>query len=247
MSLRSPDTLMEFSKGKRIDQHDYFTDRLWKSRKTLFLFHSAANYNFLVASFLLLSLFSLEWIHHIEIQTGTGIALLLLGAAIVLFFFYVSIRQIVHERSDLTEELHSMKVEARKKLKRMNEYKALYLQRIKILLSGLLGLTVIAVVLYFSHNLLGFHEEGHLVHGLIILAVILLAVSGGLIHFYMNKKAIAEHVKQYKRMIIIFTNARDHFHALGDKGIVELGREALAENGDWVLLHRERPLEVPRH
>jgi len=25
----------------------------------------------------------------------------------------------------------------------------------------------------------------------------------------------------------------------------ELGKEALVENGDWVLLHRERPLEVP--
>jgi hypothetical protein len=25
----------------------------------------------------------------------------------------------------------------------------------------------------------------------------------------------------------------------------ELGQEALEENGDWVLLHRERPLEVP--
>lgn len=25
----------------------------------------------------------------------------------------------------------------------------------------------------------------------------------------------------------------------------ELGEAALAENGDWVLLHRERPLEVP--
>ena len=25
----------------------------------------------------------------------------------------------------------------------------------------------------------------------------------------------------------------------------ELGQEALEENGDWVLLHREPPLEVP--
>jgi len=26
---------------------------------------------------------------------------------------------------------------------------------------------------------------------------------------------------------------------------LDLGTEALEENGDWVLLHRERPLEVP--
>jgi hypothetical protein len=27
--------------------------------------------------------------------------------------------------------------------------------------------------------------------------------------------------------------------------LTKLGKEALAENGDWVLLHRERPLELP--
>jgi len=27
--------------------------------------------------------------------------------------------------------------------------------------------------------------------------------------------------------------------------ILELGQQALGENGDWVLLHRERPLEMP--
>ena len=28
--------------------------------------------------------------------------------------------------------------------------------------------------------------------------------------------------------------------------IFELGAEALGESGDWMLLHRERPLEVPK-
>ena len=28
--------------------------------------------------------------------------------------------------------------------------------------------------------------------------------------------------------------------------LIELGKEALGENGDWMLLHRERPLEVPK-
>jgi hypothetical protein len=27
--------------------------------------------------------------------------------------------------------------------------------------------------------------------------------------------------------------------------VVELGKEALAEHADWVLLHRERPVELP--
>jgi hypothetical protein len=29
------------------------------------------------------------------------------------------------------------------------------------------------------------------------------------------------------------------------KCLKKLGREALEENGDWVLIHRERPLEMP--
>ena len=35
----------------------------------------------------------------------------------------------------------------------------------------------------------------------------------------------------------------DHHHA--SELLRELGEEALEENGDCVLLHRERPLEVP--
>ena len=52
----------------------------------------------------------------------------------------------------------------------------------------------------------------------------------------------------------IFSRAEDSLQGLLKAGdfeeshelIKELGQEALAENGDWVLLHRERPLEVPQ-
>jgi hypothetical protein len=27
--------------------------------------------------------------------------------------------------------------------------------------------------------------------------------------------------------------------------ILDLGREALLENSDWVLMHRERPMKIP--
>jgi hypothetical protein len=39
---------------------------------------------------------------------------------------------------------------------------------------------------------------------------------------------------------------RSRDHAAAQQLVRELGREALAENGDWVLLHRQRPLEVPK-
>jgi hypothetical protein len=38
---------------------------------------------------------------------------------------------------------------------------------------------------------------------------------------------------------------REHQHEEARALLRELGAEALEENGDWVLLHRERPLEVP--
>ena len=66
-------------------------------------------------------------------------------------------------------------------------------------------------------------------------------------------KARSEHAKQFGRMSILFDTADRRLEALLSAGryadardlIRDLGREALLENGDWVLLHRERPLEVP--
>jgi hypothetical protein len=34
--------------------------------------------------------------------------------------------------------------------------------------------------------------------------------------------------------------------AAAQRVLAELGREALAEHGDWLLLHRERPMEMPK-
>jgi hypothetical protein len=72
---------------------------------------------------------------------------------------------------------------------------------------------------------------------------------------YADRMGLSAHAKQYGRMSQLFDNAS---HALRDRMTAgrideardvlrDLGREALAENGDWVLLHRERPLKVPGH
>jgi hypothetical protein len=53
-------------------------------------------------------------------------------------------------------------------------------------------------------------------------------------------------------MNVLYTRARDQLRQLLQAGkydaardvLRELGLEALVENGDWVLLHRERPLDV---
>lgn len=82
----------------------------------------------------------------------------------------------------------------------------------------------------------------------VVAAVSLLVVASGLLHLVNEKRAHGPHARVYDRMLAFFLAARAELANPGhDAGatLLELGKEALAENGDWVLLHRERPLEVP--
>ncbi|MBV8299845.1 MAG: hypothetical protein JO083_09920 [Candidatus Eremiobacteraeota bacterium] len=89
-----------------------------------------------------------------------------------------------------------------------------------------------------------------------VVAVALSAVIAGLLHNYSEKRAWSSHVKQYRRMQLIFARAATHLKSLIEESpeqnlpaardvLRDLGREALIENGDWLLLHRERPIDVP--
>jgi hypothetical protein len=97
-------------------------------------------------------------------------------------------------------------------------------------------------------------HHAHHAHGWLALAITMPAVFGALLHGYTEKQALSEHVKQYDRMSVLFANAKQRLgEALDSESLHEarlllreLGREALAENGDWVLLHRQRPLEIPQ-
>jgi hypothetical protein len=69
---------------------------------------------------------------------------------------------------------------------------------------------------------------------------------------YLAKLFCSEQVKQYQKMADLFTRADrklagvagpGHERATGDI-LRELGKEALLENADWLLLHRERPPAV---
>lgn len=81
-----------------------------------------------------------------------------------------------------------------------------------------------------------------------------LTIAAGTLYGYADKRAFSAHVKQYERMRIIYTNAYVRLRnllAADNRSAVkilleELGKEALLENGDWILIHRERPIEVPK-
>jgi len=78
-------------------------------------------------------------------------------------------------------------------------------------------------------------------------------VIAALLVTYADRMALSEHAKQYGRMSELFDNAARGLRRCLEGGrfveardvLRDLGEEALAENGDWLLLHRERPLKVP--
>jgi len=125
----------------------------------------------------------------------------------------------------------------------------------------LLGITcgLFALVLFFLHqsNLLRFLPFA-------LFATAMSFIGAGLIHFRAFKLALEAHARRYKESRDIFAEAArrlDSTHCVGVspveldskiqfeaaclKILRQLGREALMENADWVLTHRERPLEVP--
>jgi hypothetical protein len=129
---------------------------------------------------------------------------------------------------------------------------------VKVLLRISVGMTVLVTAARllpypWRHELMESLEHNHGLHALLLALISLPAIGAAMLHGYIEKRALSEHAKQYSRMGIIFSNARqplikmlkDRHYQPAQHLIEELGKEALEENGDWVLLHRERPLEVP--
>jgi hypothetical protein len=88
----------------------------------------------------------------------------------------------------------------------------------------------------------------------ILLGIGVFPVLAAVLHSYLQKNALAEHKRQYDRMSVFYHRATVHLEKLLGEDrladarafVAELGREALVENGDWILMHRDRPLEVPK-
>ncbi len=113
-------------------------------------------------------------------------------------------------------------------------------------------LAIAVFCLHFSE----FHESEsytHLHHWLIVImgaAPAIAAAMGG----YAEKMAFSAQAKRYQWMSALFTRATAQLKGLLDQNnlsaaqelIRELGKEALEEEGDWVMTHRERPMEIPQ-
>jgi hypothetical protein len=80
-----------------------------------------------------------------------------------------------------------------------------------------------------------------------------LLAAAAILHHFDNRMAYAEHAKQYRRVAGLFAHGSDLLGKFLERRdyknaaicVKQIGDEALTENGDWVVLHRERPLEMP--
>jgi hypothetical protein len=86
-----------------------------------------------------------------------------------------------------------------------------------------------------------------------LVAVDILIAIGAARAAYVEKRGLSDEMKQYQRMDSLYRRAvgvigqyiEKNDLETAEKLMIDLGREALTENGDWLLLQRSRPLEMP--
>jgi len=95
--------------------------------------------------------------------------------------------------------------------------------------------------------------ERHAVHEGLVAFIAAPGVIAALLEYRATRRAHAEHARQYERMAQEMDLVKRRVEALLRAGrtddardqLLHAGEQALVENGDWVLLHRSRPVNVP--
>jgi hypothetical protein len=127
--------------------------------------------------------------------------------------------------------------------------------RIALITSFVFGFLVlvfgVSLIVRRSASLFGIPS----LHGWLTFGVAATTILAALSHEYHHLRAFRQHARSYQVMHNIYQRAMralDEAERTGDGElelqvaravICEVGREALAENADWVLLHRELPIE----
>jgi len=102
-----------------------------------------------------------------------------------------------------------------------------------------------------SHKMIAVQpaDSAALLHSLAYWATMPFALGGMLalwIRFYIQQRGLAENARRYQHMLAVFAGGK---RRLGEgvrdpqKVLEELGHESLSEHAEWLILHRERPLE----
>lgn len=121
----------------------------------------------------------------------------------------------------------------------------------RLFLAGLLDMLVLLV--FHAAFMESFGELGDpIVQGLIVMYGVLFA-SAGVCKVYREVMSFEEQSRRYSKMGLYYVSCEGQYVLALEAGhmqqvhsiILEMGRQALAENGDWLLLHRQRPIAVP--
>ena len=113
------------------------------------------------------------------------------------------------------------------------------------------GLVLAALVVALHLILPDFGESSHWRNLLIVVMGITPAIAAA-IGGYAEKMAFSAQAKRYDWMKALFERAANQLTNLVERRdragaqqlIFDLGKEALEENGDWVMIHRERTADV---
>ena len=116
------------------------------------------------------------------------------------------------------------------------------------------GLLSTAGLVIFWHHLEAFGTTHHY----LVLIMGFAPIAAALLEAYGERFGMRTQAQQYSRFAAIFARAESAIERLeaataspqrlhSEQGLIrELGREALMENGDWVLLLRDRPIALPK-
>jgi len=119
---------------------------------------------------------------------------------------------------------------------------------VKGMMWGGFGLSLLLLIIHFQQDIL--IVLNHLVGKSLIVVITLLFAGAGMIKAYLETKAVKEEIKLYSFMHSMFSiaaqklNDAQNDRKMQDRILVDLGVEALRENGDWLQLHRARPIEM---
>jgi hypothetical protein len=140
-----------------------------------------------------------------------------------------------------------------------HKYERLHLKHRKMANRFFIGALSAAVILFsfsiLKEHLPGFLEKHHeIIHSaLIVCTHSFLVISAALIG-YSEKMVFSEQSKTCQQMVQLFRVAHEKLNRSieaknqeeANEIIWELALESLMENADWLLLHRSRPMEIPK-
>ena len=123
-------------------------------------------------------------------------------------------------------------------------------------MATVLGFFIVKAIVAFQHgsfkDFINMEDiqQGNVYYPFAFLIDIFLAI-GAALAIYVEKRAFAEELRQYQRMKVLYCRASRFMEkyiaenniAGAENLAIELGKEALIENGDWYIIQRSKPLE----